>query len=656
MTKRAAGGCGRDAFWCLLAGLALTGCGEDAKPASSAGRFVPVARAQPTESGPWVVDANDPLTLYALGTRSLRSRDGGHTWAELAWPANARSLSFASRPQPALFLQVEATGDGSDTVLFESLDGGESWKRVGIGARGDVTVVESDSGAVLLSATEHGISSSTDDGATWVDAVLPAHYDALPFTVGRTLVANGAGPTVYAEALGFDDARLEFQALVLVSSDAGATFVAKSVPAGSAVANTVPPRLSLDCHGRLYTLVDHIAYRSEDAGTTWQRLATLEADTQSFEVMTGTASVCSDSVYAFGDRAQGANLWHIDASGSVDSQALPDSGPVADLGADRLLLTSSTTPLRQRSDDGGRSWWTAGVTLESGSLALSPARPGRLFVTSPRGILRSDDAGRTWQGAAKRTRAFISALDASPHDADVLYARSISGDDSPWSFISTDGGASLQDWPLPSPEDPQIPEAIAASGTGRITVVTQRGAYTADDAGQPFTPLKVIPAQQQILSAAIGASDPPSIYMYVYTTDSPANEIVASADGGATWTSVDPGQYVSNLVAHPSDPRIAFGLPGSGGPGFLRTLDGGQTWSQLPSPEADSIHTLHLATTPAHDLYALGQNLYRSQDQGDTWQRLAAAPPHSYEFQLASSPGDTPYVLGSSGLLYVLIE
>lgn len=30
-------------------------------------------RAYPTESGDWVVDPDDPLTLYALGQRSMRT-------------------------------------------------------------------------------------------------------------------------------------------------------------------------------------------------------------------------------------------------------------------------------------------------------------------------------------------------------------------------------------------------------------------------------------------------------------------------------------------------------------------------------------------------------------------------------------------------------
>jgi photosystem II stability/assembly factor-like uncharacterized protein len=146
-----------------------------------------------------------------------------------------------------------------------------------------------------------------------------------------------------------------------------------------------------------------------------------------------------------------------------------------------------------------------------------------------------------------------------------------------------------------------------------------------------------------------------SIYASVSTSDSSANAILASADGGVTWASTE-GVYVAALVAHPTNPKIAFALPGSGNAGPLRTLDGGETWSQLTAPGGEVDVMLHVAASPPYDLYALGQHLYRSSDEGDTWQLLADAPPHSYDFQIDPHPGSTRYILGLSGLLYEMVE
>src|SRR6188768_3390350 len=101
---------------------------------------------------------------------------------------------------------------------------------------------------------------------------------------------------------------------------------------------------------------------------------------------------------------------------------------------------------------------------------------------------------------------------------------------------------------------------------------------------------------------------------------------------------------------------IAFGLPGMGDAGLLRTLDGGRTWSQLAGPGGDVINGLEIAASAPHDLYAMGQKLYRSSDQGASWQLLSEAPPNSDNFQLDPHRGAAAYVLDASGLLYEMVE
>lgn len=615
--------------------------------------FQPVTTAQPTEGGAWVVDPNAPLTLYALGRRSLRSRDGGHTWSALDWPAGAVSLLFARTPAPALYLQVADTKSPLESKLFKSSDAGITWTVASASAGGDVLVVDRDSGPVLVTVEGDRVSTSINDGSTWVDSALPPELQAPAFVkLGRAHVSNGPSPVLYVEAAGFDSA---VESLVLVSTDAGATFVAKSVP-GEPSASFAPPDLSLDCHGRLYFLAGQTVYRSSDTGTTWQSVATLDSVAYNFRVMQGAPSACSDSVYASG-YAGVETLWHLDAGGTLTSQALPEGGSLSDLGSDRLLLVS-TFDLRQRSDDGGRSWWTAGVSLALGNLAFSPARKGVLFVSTVTGVYRSEDGGKTWQPNAQKSGRFIQDLYPDRHDPTFLYAGSAGSEISSPTLISTDGGASFSDWPVPNQANPEQLEAIASPSicSGEVTVVTEKGVYTTPDAGRHFLPLLSMPPEQSILRAAIGTSEPKGIYAYVAAPDTGVNEILASVDGGATWVSADPGSYVDCLVVHPADPNTAFACTSAGNSRLLRTADGGRTWLPLAEPEDETYTLLRIDPSPPYALYALGTRLYRSNDQGSTWQRLTDSPPDSYDFEIDPHPGGARYALGESGILYEMFE
>jgi photosystem II stability/assembly factor-like uncharacterized protein len=668
---------------CMIATLLLVACSErspatdreDAEGASGEANasngpagLQPVPRAQPTESGAWVVDPTDPLTLYALGERSMRSRDGGHTWAELDWPANAQSLAFTEQPVPALYLRVSGASGASSDALLESLDGGDSWANTHATALpSGLVVVDEHDGPVLLGLQDDHVVRSTDKGATWVASVVPP-ATVIALELGRLIVSRQATPVVYLQAVGpnHEGSSTQYGPLVLVSTDAGATFVAKSLPSADAGA------LSLDCRGRLYVQDGTTLYRSTDAGASWEDLIELEPETYQFAVTQGIPAVCSDSVYASGYVGQKHTFWQLDDS-ALTNRGPVGEGELTDMGDDRLLLVSHLG-LRQRSDDGGRTWWTAGVNLGTGDLALSPMGGSSLFVSTVAGVYRSDDDGTTWTGES--TDLSSRAPDPQdiypdPQDVNVLYARTVNGGRSPWSFVSTDRGASFQDWPVPTSANPEVPVAIRSTAPGVVTVVTHGGVYVTNDAGGHFTTLLTVPPPQQAMCAAIGNSDPPAIYVYVTGKDRVADEIWASLDGGATWASSPPGApgaYVTSLVVEPADPQVAFWVPlrVSGEEGAaLRTLDGGLTWERV-ADESEEFVSLHFDPRAPHALYAVGQHLaedggwhnvlHSSEDHGDTWHTVTELPAGQRDFELAPNAGGARYVLSESGLLYKMTE
>jgi photosystem II stability/assembly factor-like uncharacterized protein len=644
----------RIAFACLsaaAAALLLLACSGGADPQTSGNGFRVVPTQQPTESGAWVVDPSDPMTLYALGRRSMRSRDGGRTWAELDWPGPAQRLFFAREPVPALYLQVGELYEAVVHELFKSLDDGESWSRVGQVPRelSGLVLIDQSSGPVLLQVNDTSVSRSTNEGSSWVESPLGIEDDVYLLTVGPARVSAVTSSVIYAPAAGFDATSSDVP-FVLVSTDAGLTFAAHVLPRG--VFTRPFPDLSQDCRGRLYTVADSTVYRSSDNGTTWESLVSLEMAANTFSVLQSPAAACSDALYALGELAGESTLYHLDAGGGVTTRPLPDDGVLSDLGDDRLLLVSRQD-LRQRSDDGGRSWWTAGITWGSGDLVWSPARPGLLFYSTSSGVVRSEDGGTSWLPGV---RTWATDLYPDPHDPNVVYALSsfISAD--PLSQISRDGGASFEAWPVPTQDDPQGLVAIASFTSGEVTVVTQKGVYTTVDDGRHFSSLLELSADLRIDLAAVGANEPPSIYASA-SGPGTQDQIYASVDGGQTWEVRDPGGFVDCLVAHPADSNVAFACsPKRDSEGFLRTLDGGREWSRFAGPIDGSVISLRIDPLPPHALYALGQRLYRSKDQGSTWQTLTDLPHEMRSFDFDPQPGGARYALDLGGLLYRFVE
>lgn len=97
-------------------------------------------------------------------------------------------------------------------------------------------------------------------------------------------------------------------------------------------------------------------------------------------------------------------------------------------------------------------------------------------------------------------------------------------------------------------------------------------------------------------------------------------KIYRSTDGGQTWAlQHDAGAYLSTLQFFDAGNGWAIG-----GDTFLRTTNGGQTWSQVPVPPGTWSHGARFAD-PVHGI-SVGEygNVVRTTDGGDTWSTVSA--------------------------------
>ena len=276
------------------------------------------------------------------------------------------------------------------------------------------------------------------------------------------------GPAVVAAALAF-------AAGLLLSSCGGTSTTSTTVSASAVDGATLPAH------------VHNLAYKGDTLlfGThegLWEQApgqAAKAVSAEAFDVMGFTQN--GDRWLASGHPAAGStapgNLGLLEStdegvtwspvalSGEVDFHRLVAAG-------DRLFGINSVDNALLRSDDGGRSWTSAG-TVPLFDLAVAPDNPDTLLGTTADGLVISTDAGTTFEAApAPALIAFLAwtprALVGVAADGQVLE--------------STDRGAS---WQVKGQVAGQ-PAAVAADGS-RVAVLAGGVVYESSDNGATFT-------------------------------------------------------------------------------------------------------------------------------------------------------------------------
>lgn len=307
----------------------------------------------------------------------------------------------------------------------------------------------------------------------------------------------------------------------------------------------------------------------------------------------------------------------------------------------------------------------AGVPMES--VAADPLRPERLYcATFGRGLWRSGDAGLSWQPAGEGiahtevTAVAVSGIERAGEHG-VVWA----GTEPSALFRSEDGGESWQEqqglrglpsaptWSFPPrPWTHHVrwitPDAAVA---GRIFVCIEAGALIRSlDGGhswedrQPDSPrdthtLRSHPLAPGRLYAAAGDG-----FM------APGSGYAESHDAGVTWqrfgtglrhhylwgVAVDPGNPETVVVSGARGPREAHNPTSAESTIYRRT--GGGAWQEVRAglPDPKGILRPVLAANEAEPgVFYLASNhgIFRSEDAGLTWERLAVAWPERFRHQ-----------------------
>ncbi len=296
-----------------------------------------------------------------------------------------------------------------------------------------------------------------------------------------------------------------------------------------------------------------------------------------------------------------------------------------------------------KSTDGGDNWQSLSENdgmpegpLGISGITVSPSNPDNLYAiveAAEGGVFRSLDAGESWkrvnQERKLRQRAwYYSRITADPLDEDVVYVLNVRF------HKSKDGGKTFEKIDTPHGDnhdlwiDPNDPLRMIQANDGGANVSYDGGGNWSTQSNQPTSQMYRVSTDNAFPYRLLGGQQDNSAVRIR------SRSAFGSAIGTRDWEPTAGGES-GHIVAHPENPDIVYG--GSYG-GFLVRLDHStgdrriiNVWPDNPMGwgAAELKYRFNwnfpLMFSP-HDpntLYAAANVLFKTTDEGQTWQAIS---------------------------------
>jgi photosystem II stability/assembly factor-like uncharacterized protein len=230
-----------------------------------------------------------------------------------------------------------------------------------------------------------------------------------------------------------------------------------------------------------------------------------------------------------------------------------------------------------------------------------------------------------------------------------------------------------------APSDPNVIYVGTGESQLREDLTFGTGMYRSTDAGNTWVRIG-LGDSQQIADIVVDPRDPDRAWVaamgHAFGPNSERG-VFRTVDGGRTWKRVlfiNDSTGANDLTIDPSNPRILYASmykfqrtpwsmnAGGGRSGIWKTLDGGETWTELtfkPGIPRTPLGKIGLDVSPANPqrIYASIEapdssgGFFRSDDAGDSWERMNTDPRFAvrawYYSQVTADPQDenTVYVM-----------
>ena len=500
-------------------------------------------------------------------------------WRNIGPPRGGRVVAVAGHPTQDMVFYFGACTGG----VWKTSDGGTYWENVSDGffktsAVGAIAVAESDPNVIYAGMGEacirgnvsygDGVYKSTDGGATWANVGLQDTRH-----IARVRVHPKNPDLVYVAALGHAFGPNEERGV----------------------------------------------FRSTDGGKNWERVLFRSENTGAIDLTFDPTN----------PRILFAAMWQAHRTPWSLNSGGPESGIF-------------------RSLDGGDTWQELsgrpglpqGIKGRIG-ITASAARAGRVWTTieaEPPGVFLSDDGGETWQLVSDNLDIqarpwYYQHIFADPQDAETVWILNSSA------WKSTDGGRTFNQVNTPHGDnhdlwmDPRNPQRMIEGNDGGATVTFNGGDTWSTIYNQP--------------TAQFYHVDTDNRYPYrVYGTqqDNSAISVPSRTHKGVIpWGDCyTVGSSESGYIAvHPDDPDVVFSgaigsSPGGGGNMLRYDHRTGQVRIVTVWPEFYTgwgakdmkyrfqwTYPIKFSPHNSNVLYATGNLVFRSTDQGDSWEPIS---------------------------------
>ena len=484
----------------------------------------------------------------------------------------------------------------------------EEWKFLGPDGGLVTEMVAAPSNPQVVYATAQGtLYRSVDRGVTWTRGTDATFHPA---------VDAGDPNLVYAVQ----------PPRVVRSLNGGLTWQPLDLPGGPVNQLVAHPRF----RRTVFAVTDEGLFQSTNAGLSWRLIERgLPAEYRAtLLVIDPTAP--RRMYLALSDLAQTPQLFKSGDGGTTWQRI--DNGPlrgkpvlaVALRPRSSRVLYASTAEDIYKSADGGRSWTAighaGGVHGIMTFLAVQPSRPSVVYAGGGSGLFRSPDAGATWVRTGLPEGFSVTALIA--FDRGLLAGVSAPGH-SGGVVRSPDGGLS---WIGPSRGIRALTvTSIQFGEPGILWVIADNVLYQSVDRGQTWGPVQIhlAPALPQV-AVAVDPSDRKNAYV-LYSDGT----LWLTRNGGFSWEpGGNAGLQALDLEIDPLNPAVLYA---AGFGGISKSTDGGSTWTALAVEEA-LYQEIDIAPSVPTTLYAGAMDetfqpfFLRSPNGGATWTRLPFTP------------------------------